>query len=99
LPIAAPEAWTRLHDTKGLAKESHEAQTKIWNQIGPAKLLTEAEVVAAGAPVILAAKRTNRPQQKKEEREALEKTETTVAKTPVIKVWGADKLADYSNSF
>jgi hypothetical protein len=82
LPLTVPEAWTRLHDTVGLSKESHAAQTKIWNDIGPAKFLTEAEVVAAGAPVILAAKRTENPQEIKSDRE--KRKGTTVVKQPVF---------------
>lgn len=48
-----PEAWTFYSSvTEDMSKASHEAQTAIWNKIGPAKFLTEEELTAAGAPVI-----------------------------------------------
>lgn len=91
-PYKPPSEWAKLKgpaplydlvgekETKKLAKETHAAHTKIWKDIGPAKFLTRAEVEAAGAPVILAAKRTNVPQQLASAREAASKAKATAAK-------------------
>lgn len=88
-PYKPPSAWkgsSPLYDmvgaekTKELAKTTHAAQTEVWNKIGPAKFLTEAEVEAAGAPVILAARRTNTPQELKSTRVAREQAKTTAKK-------------------
>jgi hypothetical protein len=83
LPPVVPEAYRYLFadpdadqfvcalpggGIKALSAASHKAQTEIWNKIGPAKFLTEAEVEAAGAPVVYAAKRTNVPQEEKSKR-------------------------------
>lgn len=76
LPKVVPEAWEYFYaDYSGeadpmadVARDSHKAQTEIWNKIGPAKFLTEKQVEEAGAPVIYAAKRTNIPQETKSAR-------------------------------
>ena len=75
LPSVKPEAWQAVSDVQFadtgpmlLAKEQFEADKKIWNALGKAKLMTEEEVVAAGAPVILAGKRSQFPQQEKSQR-------------------------------
>jgi hypothetical protein len=77
LPFATNEAWAEIPKERcvELAKTNHKLQTEIWNKMGPAKFLTEAEVVAAGAPVIQAAYRTDRPQ-------GVKKTTTTETKAP-----------------
>jgi hypothetical protein len=81
LDRVVPEAWEFLgvEDSNGvklseLPKRQQEAQLAIWNKIGPAKFMTEEELVAAGAPVILAGLRSDyhRPQLKAS-REALDK--------------------------
>lgn len=69
LPFVVEEAWERINDGKEMTKKQHEVHTAIWNKIGPPKLLTEAEVVAAGAPVIYAGLRSQYPQQPKDARE------------------------------
>lgn len=94
-PHKPPKEWQKLGGTaplydlvgekrtKELANITHEQQTKVWNDIGPAKFLTEEEVVAAGAPVILAAQRTKVPQESKANREARQKqAEFTKQKSP-----------------
>jgi hypothetical protein len=83
-PFTPPKEWTDLPSVKPefnntfsdanarreFHRIQHKADTEIWNRIGPAKLLTEAEVVAAGAPVILAGRRSEFPQEVKSGREA-----------------------------
>lgn len=73
LPRSVPELWEHVPRDciAPLVTTSHDAQTDIWNKIGPPKLLTEAEVIAAGAPVVLAGLRTQFPQQTKEQRESI----------------------------
>jgi hypothetical protein len=77
LPQVKKELWQCVgspyadeDSTKNLALQYHKSDTEIWNRIGPVKLLTEAEVVAAGAPVILAGRRSEFPQEEKSGREA-----------------------------
>jgi hypothetical protein len=53
-----------------LTKQYQNVDKAIWDKIGPAKLLTEAEVIAAGAPVILAGLRSENPQEEKYLRDA-----------------------------
>jgi hypothetical protein len=77
LPTVTPETYSRISadERLAMAKEQHAVQTKIWNDIGPAKLLSEADVIAAGAPVILAGNRVEwAKQQTKEAREAAKKS-------------------------
>jgi len=90
--FAPPAGWNELEqvvpnpptpeDSKALQQEIFTAQRKIWDDIGPAKFLTEAEVVAAGAPVILAGKRSKYPQQEKSYRENLEKRDKSAKPAP-----------------
>jgi hypothetical protein len=97
LPSVVPEPWEdyghtdfpavdycegKDFDTVEYTKRIKTAQKEIWDKIGPAKFLTEAEIEAAGAPVILAAKRDYTPQQDKKLREAREKAKTA---TPSLK--------------
>lgn len=84
LPQVVPEAWQALTDTQELANEQHSVHKKIWNKIGPAKFLSEEEVVAKGAPVILAGKITKYQQQEKAVRVRLE--EEDAPKTQAVKV-------------
>lgn len=58
-----------------LTEQYQVADKVIWDKIGPAKLLTEAEVIAAGAPVILAGLRSANPQELKSDREARQAAE------------------------
>lgn len=81
LPFAAPEAWTEMlsgeeeseaeitTNFKSLANDMRIHHTVIWNAHGPTKIMTESEVVAAGAPVIMAGQRTEFPPELKEKRE------------------------------
>jgi hypothetical protein len=80
LPSVVPEAWQDLPcDENGkrtnLAADSHAAQTKCWNNIGPAKFVTEEELRAAGAPVVQSGVRGGRLPSVKA------KTTTTTTKT------------------
>jgi hypothetical protein len=70
LPFATNEFWAEVPKERcvELAQTNHKLQTEIWNKIGPAKFLTEAEVEAAGAPVIYAAKRDYTEQEEKSKR-------------------------------
>lgn len=67
-----PNAEVSEHPTtpKDLTKQYKDIDAAIWDKIGPAKLLTEAEVHAAGAPVIMAGIRSEFPQEFKEDRDA-----------------------------
>jgi len=59
-PFTPPKAWTDLSDPYSgdmSPKNVFDVQKALWEKNGPTKLLTEAEVVAAGAPVILAGRR------------------------------------------
>lgn len=73
LPTAAPEQWELLEnattDRLVFVDEQREAHLKIWNDHGPTKIMTETEVVKAGAPVIMAGLRSEFPPQLKDERE------------------------------
>lgn len=78
LPSVVPELWEFIREgeagvstTEGLSAEQRAAQREIWDRIGPAKLLTEKQVVEAGAPVILAGVRSKFPPQEKAARERL----------------------------
>ena len=70
LPSVGPEAWEQIADPKALALAQAESQRAVWDKIGPATFLTESEVVAAGAPVIMAGLRSEYPQETKAERDA-----------------------------
>lgn len=82
LPEVVPEAWEALvdhafeggQDGKDLAAKQTRIHTEIWNKIGPAKLLTEAEVRKAGAPVILSGTVGKKPLQKPEKAEVKERS-------------------------
>lgn len=78
LPSVVPEFWDHS-DKAELAHEQQEAQLKLWNDLGPAKFLTEEEVLAAGAPVIMAGRRSQWPQQPKNIRQKVEKETGTTA--------------------
>lgn len=56
LSSKADEAWSYLPEgvIPRLVENQHKDHTAIWNEIGPAKLMTKEQVKAAGAPVILA---------------------------------------------
>lgn len=87
LPSVTPEAWEFVQDAKEFAKAQAAAQRVIWDRIGPPKFLTESEIVAAGAPVILAGLRSENPQEPKATREA-RKPKPSKATSP------ADPFAD-----
>lgn len=70
LPSTTPEVWQFVQEPKEFAKAQSAAQRVIWDRIGPPKFLKESEVVAAGAPVILAGLRSENPQEPKETRDA-----------------------------
>lgn len=83
-PFTPPEAWTNLPQViaeawQGVPEDQRsliaEDQTKYhkdrWKKNGPTKLLTEDEIVAAGAPVVMAGLRSKFPQQPKEVRDKL----------------------------
>lgn len=88
-PFLPPKAWTDLasdftepsalfnasQDTAALAKQMSAEQLARWDATGPTKLLTRAEVEAAGAPVVYAGLRSRYPQQKADAREAAQKAD------------------------
>ena len=77
LPKVIPEAWEGIPDDT--RKEIAEGQTAVhkehWKATSPTKLLTEKEIVAAGAPVVMAGLRSKYPQQPKATREQAQKAE------------------------
>lgn len=85
LPSVTPEAWEFVQDAKEFAKAQAAAQRVVWDKIGPAKFLTESEIVAAGAPVTMAGLRSEYPQEPKSQRDAkmASKQGKTKANSPV----------------
>lgn len=95
-PFTPPKEWTDLPSVKTefweypsdagsfepLTASQRAADTAIWEKIGPPTFLTEEEVVAAGAPVVYAGKRSLYPQQPKEMRESIEKTQLAKLQPP-----------------
>lgn len=81
LDVVTPEPWSFLDDQtrKDLFAQQRESQKKVWEKIGPAKLLLESEVVAAGAPLTLAGRRSENPQELKSIRENRQKTKADKA--------------------
>lgn len=73
-----PEAWQGVPEDQrvAMAKDVHKIQKEIWNKIGKPKFLTAAQVREAGAPVILAGKRSKYPQQSEDSRKQIEASET-----------------------
>lgn len=69
LPNVVPEAWAQINNGETLATEQRQKHTEIWNAHGPTKILGESEIVAAGAPVIMAGMRTEFPPELKKTRE------------------------------
>jgi hypothetical protein len=70
LPSVKKEAWEFIPDGKELTGIQKDADKVVWDKIGPAKLFTEAELTAAGVPIVYAGLRTQFPPQTKEVREA-----------------------------
>lgn len=69
LESVTPESWEFIQEPVEFAKKQAEAQRVVWDKIGPAKLLTESEVVAAGATVTMAGLRSEFPQEDKASRD------------------------------
>ena len=74
LPSVVPEAWLSFNEpnegTFNLANEQRIAQRKVWDSHVPKPFLTKAQVIKAGAPVILAGLRSKFPQQDEAARKA-----------------------------
>lgn len=72
LPSVAPEQWDFNEkwgeDLIEFAEEQRKKHTEIWNAHGPTVKMKESEIVAAGAPVIMAGLRSEFPPQKKDVR-------------------------------
>jgi len=83
LPSVVPEAWQLIkpEDRLTLSSEQTTVHKQHWKETGPTKLLTEKEIVAAGAPVIMAGLRSKFPQQDKAARKLLQGKDTSVKKT------------------
>lgn len=84
-PFTPPEAWLDIEggvasavdcipetERPKLIETHREFNTAVWNRIGKPKWLTREEVIAAGAPVVLAGKRSMFPQQTEEKRKEAE---------------------------
>ncbi len=70
LPSVVPEAYQAiLPDGQDFADKQRDAQLKIWKD-GKLSIKKESEIVAAGAPVVMAGLRTEFPPQLKEDRQA-----------------------------
>jgi hypothetical protein len=65
LPSVKKETWELIppSERKQLTKDQVAADQTIWDKIGPAKLYSQQELVAAGVPITLAAIRTPFPPQ------------------------------------
>lgn len=70
LPSVKTEQWSFEGDYADLAVTQFNEDRAIWDRIGPATFLSESEIVAAGAPVILAGLRSENPQEPKATRDA-----------------------------
>lgn len=94
-PFTPPKAWTDLPNKmsepwqflepalrKDIASNQRLAHTNIWNEHGPTVIMKESEVVAAGAPVIMAGVRTALPVQTKAARDAAKKVLKKEGKIP-----------------
>jgi hypothetical protein len=91
LPSIKRESWEYVTDRKELTQLQAKVDTDVWNRIGPAKLLTEAELVEKGAPVILAGQRSANPQELKEirdKRNENKKQETSLRASPTPQATG-----------
>ena len=72
----APLAWGQQPVlTADVQQQMSAEQLARWDATGPTKLLTRAEVEAAGAPVVYAGLRSRYPQQKADAREAAQKAD------------------------
>jgi hypothetical protein len=69
LPSVMPEAWETVGLTPEITEKQRAAHKKAWEALGPAKFMTEAELVAAEVPVIMAGLRSSFPPQAKAARE------------------------------
>lgn len=73
LPTVAPEQWHFNEkwgkDLVEFADEQRQKHEEIWQAHGPTKIMTDTEVVEAGAPVIMAGLRSEFPPQFKSVRE------------------------------
>ena len=87
------ELWEFVDNAANLTEDYAKADKKIWDDIGPAKLYTEAELVAKGVPVIVAGLRSENPQEFKETRELRNKKKAEQATTPAKGVVGSLKAA------
>jgi len=75
LPTVVPEAWGHIPDPISLTHEVMEAQLPLYKALGPVKFYTEAELEAAGVPVTVAGRRSDKPQQLKKNRKDSAKSE------------------------
>jgi len=73
LPQVVPEAWQAISpdERKAVADAQTEFGQARWHATGPTKLLNEADLVKAGAPVIMAGLRSKYPPQPKHIRDEL----------------------------
>jgi hypothetical protein len=83
LPTVMPETYLALPDSLAISEGQKVYHKSVYDKIGQAKLLTESEIIAAGAPVIYAGKRSRYPQQSKFDREYAEKADKNISNTPV----------------
>lgn len=84
LPEVVPEPYRHLDVGEGfeMANLQRTAQRKVWDSHVPKPFLTKAEVVKAGAPVILAGLRSKFPQQDEAARKAAHGPSTASAADP-----------------
>lgn len=69
LPEVIPEPWSFISEGNDIATKQRNIHLKIWKEHGPTKIMKESEIVAAGAPVIMAGLRTEFPPEFKKVRE------------------------------
>lgn len=70
-----PAAHNISDSPVALTDQYQKVDQVIWDKVGPRELLTEKQIREAGAPVILAGRRSRYPQELKEEREYKERQE------------------------
>lgn len=72
-----PEGWEMIAPERRLevAKEQTAVHKQMWKDHGPTKILSEKDILDAGAPIIYAGLRSKFPQQTKEARDKLKASE------------------------
>lgn len=65
LEQVVPEAWSHVTNPEALNKSVQDVHRTLWNNLGPNRLFTEAELEKKGVPIHYAGRRSKYPQQPK----------------------------------